>query len=379
MESFDFQPRTRVIFGAGVIERVGEVARDLGFRRTLLVADRGLVASGHVDEALIPLRKAGVEAIGFHDFDVNPDTQMIETGRAFAHPLNIDSIIGLGGGSSMDCAKGVNFLLTNGGEMKNYLGYGKVKRPLLPMIGIPTTAGTGSEAQSYALISDAETHNKMACGDPSASFRVALLDPALTTSQPRHITSTSGFDALAHAVETFVTTRRNGISEFFSREAWRLLERNYEIVLSEPNNLEARGTMQLGAFFAGMAIENSMLGATHACANPLTAHYGTVHGAALAMLLPAVVRWNGSIVADRYAELIAGQTNINNQDSVEVLAQRLEELAAVGGLQSTLAKAGVPQQDLKMLAEEAATQWTGTFNPRSFDYKGAMEIYLCAY
>lgn len=378
-ESFDFQPRTRVIFGAGVIERVGEVARDLGFSRTLLVADRGLVASGHVDEALVPLRKAGVEVIGFHDFDVNPDTRMIETGRNFARPLNIDSIIGLGGGSSLDCAKGINFLLTNAGEMKDYLGYGKVRRPLLPMIGIPTTAGTGSEAQSYALISDAETHNKMACGDPTASFRVALLDPALTTSQPRHITSTSGFDAIAHAVETFVTTRRNGISEFFSREAWRLLETNYEVVLSEPNNLEARGTMQVGAFFAGMAIENSMLGATHACANPLTAHYGTVHGAALAMLLPSVVRWNGSVVADRYAELLTGQADIDNQNSTEVLAQRLEEIAAAGGLQSTLAKAGVPQRDLKMLAEEAATQWTGTFNPRSFDYAGAMEIYQSAY
>jgi len=381
-ESFDFQPRTRVIFGAGVIERVGEVARELGFNRTLLVADRGLVASGHVDEALIPLRKAGVEASGFHEFDVNPDTRMIEAGRAFAHPLNIDSIIGLGGGSSMDCAKGINFLLTNGGEMKDYLGYGKAKRPLLPMVGIPTTAGTGSEAQSYALISDAETHNKMACGDLAASFRVALLDPALTTSQPRHVTSTSGFDAIAHAVETFVTTRRNGISEFFSREAWRLLESNYQVVLSEPNNLEARGAMQLGAFFAGMAIENSMLGATHACANPLTAHYGTVHGAALAMLLPSVVRWNGSVVADRYAELLklsSIDSATGHQNPVEELAERLEQLASRGGLQSTLKAAGVPQSDLRMLAEEAATQWTGTFNPRRFDQAGALEVYECAF
>ena len=379
MESFDFQPRTRVIFGSGAIERVGEVARELGFRRTLLVADRGLVTSGHVDEAISPLRQAGVEVFGFHDFEVNPDTRMIEVGRAFAEPLKIDSIIGLGGGSSLDCAKGINFLLTNNGQMKDYLGYGKVKQSLLPMIGIPTTSGTGSEAQSYALISDAETHQKMACGDASASFRVALLDPALTISQPRSITATSGFDAIAHAVETFVTTRRNGISNFFSREAWRLLETNYETVLTDPNNLEARGAMQLGAFFAGMAIENSMLGATHACANPLTAHYGTVHGAALAMLLPSVVRWNGSVVADRYAELLNGQVQINHQNSAELLAQRLEELATAAGLQSTLAESGVPQQDLKMLAEEASTQWTGTFNPRKFGLEGAMEIYERAY
>lgn len=382
MESFDFQLRTRVIFGAGTIERLGTVASELGFRRSLLVADRGLLASGHVEEALSPLRAAGAEVIGFHDFEVNPDTNMVEAGRAFAEPLAIDSIIGLGGGSSLDCAKGINFLLTNGGEMRDYLGYGKAAHPLLPMIGIPTTAGTGSEAQSYALISDSKTHQKMACGDASASFRVALLDPALTLSQPRSITATSGFDAIAHAVETYVTTRRTGISEFFSREAWRLLEANYEKVLGEPNDLDARGAMQLGAHFAGIAIENSMLGATHACANPLTAHYGTVHGAALAMLLPSVVRWNGSVVADQYAEMLKitnENGNVGSQDAAELLAQRLEQLVTAGGLQSTLAGAGIPQSDLNMLAEEAATQWTGKFNPRSFDYSGAMEVYRCAF
>src|SRR5215217_1043473 len=178
MKNFDFQPRTRVIFGAGVVERLGELARELNFKRTLLVADHGLVASGHVDEAVGPLEKVGVEVFRFHDFEVNPDTRMVEKGTEFVTPLKIDSIIGLGGGSSMDCAKGINFLLTNGGSMADYRGYGQASNPMLPMIAIPTTAGTGSEAQSYALISDTETHVKMACGDPKASFRVALLDPA---------------------------------------------------------------------------------------------------------------------------------------------------------------------------------------------------------
>ena len=163
------------------------------------------------------------------------------------------------------------------------------------MIGVPTTAGTGSEAQTYALISDAETHVKMACGDSKAAFRVALLDPSLTISQPLSVTATTGFDAIAHAVETFVTTRRNALSEFFSREAWRLLEGNYERVLEAPEDLEARSAMQLGAYFAGVAIENSMLGATHACANPLTARYGTAHGAAIAMMLAfgGALEWTG--------------------------------------------------------------------------------------
>jgi len=382
MRSFDFQPRTRVVFGAGVIDRLGELARELNFKRTLLVADHGLLASGHVDEAVGPLQKAGVEVFRFHDFEVNPDTRMIEAGTAFVSPLKIDSIIGLGGGSSLDCAKGINFLLTNGGLMSDYRGYGKATKPMLPMIAIPTTAGTGSEAQSYALISEAESHVKMACGDPKAAFRVALLDPALTVSQPRSITATSGFDAIAHAVETFVTTKRTQLSEIFSREAWRLLEPNYERVLNEPDNLEARGAMQLGAYYAGVAIENSMLGATHACANPLTAHYGTAHGAAIAMLLPSVVRWNESVAADQYAMFLNWSSvggKRNEVSPTEALARRLEELADAGGLRTNLRTAGIKEADLHALASEAAEQWTGTFNPRPFNKEGAIEVYQCVY
>ena len=294
-----------MIFGAGAIDRLGELARELNFKRTLLVADHGLVASGHVDEAVGPLQKAGVEVVRFHDFEVNPDTRMVEAGTAFVAPLKIDSIIGLGGGSSLDCAKG-NQLSAD--QRRSDGGLSRLRQSNAADVADdchPDTAGTGSEAQTYALISDAETHVKMACGDPKAAFRVALLDPALTVSQPRSITATSGFDAIAHAVETYVTTKRNPLSEIFSREAWRLLEPNYERVLSQPDDLEARGAMQLGAFYAGVAIENSMLGATHACANPLTARYGTAHGAAIAMLLPSVVRWNESVAGDQYAMFLS--------------------------------------------------------------------------
>jgi alcohol dehydrogenase len=382
MQTFDYQPRTRVVFGAGTIKRLGELARELNFRKTLFVADRGLVKSGHVAEALTPLRDAGIEVVEFNDFDVNPDTQMVEAGRDFAVSLSIDSIIALGGGSSLDCAKGINFLLTNGGRVHDYHGYGKATQPLLPMIGVPTTAGTGSEAQTYALLSDAQTHVKLACGDPQAAFRIALLDPALTLSQPPEITATSGFDAIAHAVETFVTTSRNALSEAFSREAWRLLEQNYERVIAQPGNIEARGAMQLGAYFAGVAIENSMLGATHACANPLTTHYGTAHGASIAMMLPSVVRWNGSVAAERYRELLkitVANTGAGGLAPSERLAERLEELAMAGGLRRTLGGVGVPLSDLSMLAAEAAEQWTGQFNPRPFDSKGALEVYQCAF
>lgn len=380
MQSFDVQSRTRVIFGNGALARLGQLAWELGFRRTLLVADRGMLDCGYVEQASALLKQAGIEVEAFHDFDVNPDTLMIEAGRAFAASLKIDSIIGLGGGSSLDCAKGINFLLTGGGRMQDYWGYGKAVQPLLPMIGIPTTAGTGSEAQSYALVADAETRIKMACGDAGAAFRVALLDPLLTVSQPGNVTAATGFDAIAHAVETYVTTRRNPLSELFSREAWRLLENNYERVLIEPDDIEARGAMQLGAYYAGVAIENSMLGATHACANPLTAHYDTTHGVAIALLLPVVVRWNEEIVGDRYDELLRLSHCHTEQDAPAYsLAERLKQLAQAGEFPARLSEAGVLKSDFEMLAEEAASQWTGRFNPRAFDRAGALEVYEWAY
>jgi alcohol dehydrogenase len=381
MRPFDFQLHTRLVFGAGALARLGTLARELNFRRTLLVADRGLVSSGHVAEASEVLTAAKIEVIPFHEFDVNPDTLMCERGRDFAAPLCVDSIIGLGGGSSLDCAKGINFLLTNGGKIQDYQGYGKAKLPLLPMLAIPTTAGTGSEAQTYALISDADSHVKMACGDDKAAFRVALLDPALTVSQPAAVTAAAGFDAIAHAVESYVTTRQSAVSDTFAREAWRLLEANYERVLERPHDLEARGAMQLGAHYAGVAIENSMLGATHACANPLTQHYGTTHGAAIALMLPHVVRWNSSLVASRYDELlqVSGRNNVGEADAGETLAARLEELKAAGALDRDESAAGIGEDALELLATEAARQWTGAFNPRPLDQDAALALYRRAF
>ena len=376
MTSFDFQPRTRVVFGSGTLARIGSLAKELGFRRTLLVADAGVVQAGYVAAAADALASAGIEATPFHDFGQNPDSAMVENGRVFAAPLGLDSIIGLGGGSSLDCAKGINFLLTNGGKMADYRGYGKATTPLLPMIGIPTTAGTGSEAQSYAVISDASTHMKMACGDPSAAVKIAILDPDLTMSAPRRVTAMAGYDAIAHAVETWVTTRRTPMSETFSVRAWELLRSSFERVLENPGDREARASMLLGSHFAGIAIEQSMLGAAHACSNPLTARYDLAHGLALSILLPTVVRWNATAASDRYAALIGSN---DPRQGFEQLAATLERFAAAGGLGGRLRDYGVLSDALPDLASLAAEQWTGTFNPRPFDAAGALEIYRAVY
>jgi alcohol dehydrogenase len=379
MVSFDWRPRIRVVFGQGAFTRLGELARELGLRRPLLVADRGIRDAGFVGEAMRLLGAEAIDATRFDQFEANPDSAMVETGRAFAAPLDVDSIIGLGGGSSLDCAKGINFLLTNGGAISDYRGYGKASRPLLPMIGIPTTAGTGSEAQSYAVISDAATHLKMACGDPSAAVRVAILDPELTRTGPQHVTAMAGYDAIAHAVETAVTSRRTPMSEMYSHQAWRLLVEAFPRVLAHPSDMGARSAMQLGSHFAGAAIEQSMLGAAHACANPLTARYDITHGLALAMLLPHVVRWNGVVAIDQYAALVRVAGRAANGNAAEDLAGELESLAGTAGIGKRLKDGGVEEKALPELAAQAAQQWTGTFNPRPFDAAGALEIYKAAF
>ena len=376
MVPFDFQPRTCVVFGAGSVTRVGQLARDHGFHRTLVVADPGIREAGHTVRVLDALTTAGVETFPFEAFGVNPDSAMVAAGAAFAAPLNIDSVVGVGGGSSLDCAKGINFILRNGGEIADYRGYGKAKTPLLPMIGIPTTAGTGSEAQSYAVISDATTHMKMACGDSSAALRVAILDPDLTLSAPPRVTAMAGYDAIAHAVESAVSAKRTPMSDTFAHQAWRLLSEAFERVLLHPADAEARSAMMFGAHLAGMAIEQSMLGAAHACANPLTARFNIPHGLALAIVLPHVVRWNGAVAKNQYAALTGPpRRRARDEDPAETLARRLEDFALAGHLRTTLSDNGVDASAITELAAHAAQQWTGTFNPRPFDAAGAEEIY----
>ncbi|MBI1832506.1 MAG: iron-containing alcohol dehydrogenase [Planctomycetes bacterium] len=335
---FDFHTPTRVMFGPGTLARLGELARELGATHALLVTDPGLEAAGHPQRAVRSLKDAGLNVFLFDNVEENPTSRHVDLGVEFARPRGINLIVSVGGGSAMDCAKGINFLLTNGGAMRDYKGFGKAKKPMLPSIGVPTTSGTGSEAQSYALIADEKTHLKMACGDRKAAFATAILDPEVTITQPAKVTALTGIDALAHAVESYVTTKRNPVSQMFAREAWKLLEVNLEKVIHHPRDLEARGAMQMGAFLAGTAIENSMLGVCHACANPLTAHYGVTHGLAIGIMLPHVVRFNSQAVGDLYSDLVeeAGWQNGHMDSPAEILAERLGQLMQLADLPTRL-------------------------------------------
>ncbi len=378
--SFDIQPRTRLIFGPGSSAQIAELATSLGATRVMVVSDEGIVAAGHFEHIADRLRNAGLQVGSFHEFAENPTSNMVDAGVAAAAEFQPDLLIGLGGGSSLDCCKGMNFVYSCGGSIHDYHGVGKATADLLPMIAIPTTAGTGSETQSFALISDADTHVKMACGDPRAACRIAVLDPELTLTMPQSVTSLTGIDAISHAVETYVTRRRNAISTTYSRRAFGLLARSFSKVLRSPDDLNARGEMQLGASLAGMAIETSMLGAAHATANPLTARHNIVHGQAVGLMLPAVIRFNGTQHATWYAELLreidpAGTDSISIDEAPDRLAEMVQDWVQSAGMATSLDELSIPSSDIGMFVDDALQQWTGTFNPIALDEDSTRALY----
>jgi alcohol dehydrogenase len=353
---FDFRPRTRILFGVGEFARLGEIAREQNATRCLVLASQASVDAGHAQEAVRSLKARRMDVFAFHEFATNPTVAVVEAAREFAAPQAVNLVVGLGDGDALDFAKAVNVVISNGGSIRDYRGYGNVPKPLLPMIAVPTVAGSGNEAQSNCAICD--DGSKVVCGDPKIFFRTAVLDANLTLKQPTAVSAANGYDAIGRAVETLFSTRRNPISECFSREAYRLLDSGFGRMLRAPEDLEARSAMLLGAHFAGLAVEYAALGPAHACAQSLVKNYKMLPGAALALVLAPALEW-----MEQGADLIP----------------RLRHLAIAAELPTSLNDAAVPEQVLPRLAEEAASHWTGRFSSRYFDAQAALEIYRAAF
>lgn len=360
---------TNLISGQGSLEQAAQIADG----RVFLVTDPGIVAAGHVAKLEAIFSAQGTTCHRFDAVLENPDEDNVEAclasyKRAFGDG-GADWIVALGGGSSIDVAKGCSILANGGGRMRDYIGRKSKPHPQPPVIAIPTTAGTGSEVQSFSLITNTDTGRKMACGGEVPRF--AILDPELTCSQPRFVAICAGLDTLAHSVETAVTTARTESSVMYSREAFRLVERNFETVLHKPDDLAARSAMLRASAAAGIAIETSMLGAAHSMANPLTRQFGVVHGQAVGQLLPFIVRFNAQDkqAALGYAELAydAGmvERSMPTKEAVKHLIARLRELVVISGLERI--PDNIPASAIEALSSEAAEQWTAQFNPRPVD------------
>lgn len=376
IKEFDFQPTCRVIFGRNSLVKINDYLQDEDYKNVLVVTDMGIVEAGLLDKLLKSVENANIDIHIFKECEPNPTTDHVSQGVRFASDKDIDLIIALGGGSAMDCAKGINFLLTNGGKMEDYWGINKAKKSMLPSIGIPTTAGTGSEAQSYALISQQSTHRKMACGDVKARFNLAILDPELVTSVPRQTAIVTGIDSISHAIESFVSTAANPVSKMFAREAWGLLESNFDKVLDGSADITTWGNMQLGAHFAGHAIENSMLGAAHAMANPMTARKNIDHGIAVGLVLPYVIEYNSENNISLYdGFFLKKKDSSNGHPARDVLINRLDKYFELANIPKNLSHYGIEYSDIDSLASEAMENWTAQFNPRPLNKEDFLTLY----
>lgn len=366
---FTHAPNPSVRFGPGVLSLSGKLIRALEVENVLVVTDPGIAAAGHLDRLCEFLRAAKLTVHTFTQVEENPTTAVVDACVEAAQQAKAQAIVGIGGGSSMDAAKGCNFILTNGGKMADYWGIGKATKPMLPFIAIPTTAGTGSECQSFALISDEHTHVKMACGDRKAAASIVLLDPELTLTQPTIVARHTGVDALTHALESAVCNKATPISQAYSKAAFALLAHAFPRVLETPKNLHSRSQMLLGAALAGIAIENSMLGAAHACANPLTAQFGVVHGEAVGVMMPAVLQWNQTSPEARamYDEL-GKSVGITGRG----LSEWFSNILSLSGQPQRLRHWKITESHLEELATQASKQWTVNFNPVPVN---ALELY----
>lgn len=373
VRSFEHTPGTTVDFGCGSILHLNDHLSNLNATRVLVVTDSGIAKAGHLEKVISLLNEGGTRSTVFDQVMANPTTKCVNACTEVARKAGIDLIIGLGGGSSMDTAKGCNFILTNGGRMQDYWGHDKATRPMLPMIAIPTTAGTGSECQSYALISDSETHAKMACGDKKAAAKVAILDPELTVTQPRQVTAHTGIDAIAHSLETGVCNTRTEVSTAYARAAFRTMFPAFPVVLNSPDDIAARSRMLLGAALAGTAIENSMLGAAHSAANPLTAHFGIVHGEAVGIMLPHVMQMNF-----KNPETASTYRHLTGFEAIEDLSNAFLGYLRLGGMPENLKSFDISESDIEQMAPEAAGQWTAQFNPVAVDSNAFRSLYSAA-
>lgn len=373
----DHTPATRLVFGDGALQHLGQLCVEHGAKQVMIISDPGVTQAGHTEHGLNIVKAAGLDATAFASVHENPSTADVDAAVEAANDFKPDLLVGLGGGSAIDTAKGCNFIYTNGGVMADYHHADKPVEKMLPLIAVPTTHGTGSEAQSYALIADEDTHMKMACGDPKALPIIALLDPSLTLTQPDSVAACTSIDAITHAVESYVCTRRNDISMRYAAESFALTVNALPKVLDDPSDTKARGDMLLGAAYAGLAIENSMLGAAHSCANPLTAKFGVIHGQAVGLMLPHVISFN-CLMPEAHSnyEDLAKYAGLK---SVSHMSYRISELLRDSGLKTSLADLDIDPASFSELAPKAAAQWTANFNPREIKAEDFEALYHAAY
>ena len=368
-------------FGKGAREELPTEIRDRGFKKVLVVTDKALYEVGVTDKVTEVLDKAGIEYTVYSEVKPNPTIKNVLDGLAKCKEFGADVIVAVGGGSSIDTAKGISILMTNPErvDVVSLNGASNTKNKGLPLIALPTTSGTAAEVTINYVITDEERKIKMVCVDPHDIPILAIVDSDLMASMPKSIAASTGMDALTHAVEGYITKAHNTMSDMFHMKAIQLIFENLPAAVNDKDE-KAIENMGLAQYIAGMGFSNVGLGIVHSMAHQLGAVYDTPHGVANAILLPTVMRFNGEVCADRFREILVNigrpdAAHLNDQDVINTFVWMIEELSKKVGITMRVRDTGCKEEDLEMLADKAMEDPCKPGNPREVSKEDFIRLF----
>ena len=364
--SYNFFAKSNIVFGRGAVEQLPEMIKSYGLKNVMVVYDMGVKAAGIAEKVLEQVEKAGVTVTVFDKVIPNPTNEVVEEGAEIAKAANVDGFVAVGGGSSIDLAKAVNVLMTNPGTIGEYGGIGMVKNDCLPLIAIPTTAGTSSEITNVSALIDTEKVIKYVVIDNKIVASDVIADPDFTRTVPAGVTAATGMDAITHAVESYISNMATPLTEYNSLKALDIFHKNLPKVVKDGSDMEAREQMMLGCIIVGYAFSNANLGLVHGIAHTLSAHFGLAHGMANATVLPYVMEYNAQSCPEKMVEMakaIGLEVSGNLEEDKYLLSKELYKFTKELGIK-TLSEQGIKKEDFDMLAEDVLHEPVLNFNPR---------------
>ncbi len=374
LRNFSFELPTRIVYGADSAAKLPDCLRDEGYRNILIVTDKGIQESGLLAPVMARLEEASLLCTVFDDVEANPKDYNVQAGAENAREYDVDCIVAIGGGSPIDCAKAISVVATHGGQVREYADRSKITERVLPLIAIPTTAGTGSEVTFGAVITDTENHVKFTVKHHQTAPKIALVDPKLTISMPPGLTAATGMDALTHAIEAYTATVAEPLADAAALYAIELIATHLKTAVIDGQNLEARAGMLLGSLLAGIGFSHSDVAAVHCIAEALGGKYDAPHGVCNAVVLPEIMAYNIESCRDRYARiaLAMGIFSTDTEDGARKAVDAVQQLAKDVNLPS-FRSLGVQEEDFGELARNSAVNGSNTDNPRPMDE----DDYLC--
>lgn len=382
MNSFSFTIPQNIVVGAGSLKRLPELAKNLKKSKAYIISGPHLEKIGMVDKCREALKAAGIESDAFTQTEGNPSTDTVAKAAEGFKSSNADFIVAFGGGSPLDVAKAVAVIASYGGNITDYEGGGKVPGPVIPMIAIPTTAGTGSEVTSFSVITDHSRNYKLTVVSNYLLPAYAILDPELITTVPKNTAAACGIDAMVHALEAFISKAASPFSDLFAKEALRLIGTSIRDYVLDRSNLEACEAMLTGSLFAGIAFSHARLGDVHAMSHPVSAYFDVAHSVANAVLLPTIVDYNMTYASEKYKyiyDCICEKPLDDDSFTPEMLAAEIRVLNDELGIPSSLSEVGVDSSLFDKMADDAMKSGNILVNPRPTTKKDILALYAQAF